>query len=148
MRKWHAKFAAIRKQLDMTESEAPWTQRAGVELRGLRRQGGARFFLHELIDCRWGRFAKGNKMEVSDEPQADVTTDYGKSDDRQRATGSIVLHTNSHVYWHNRDRVLIPEEHFGLQGWDIGGINFQGLADPFPDEILQAIDPQTSAKRR
>ncbi len=147
-RGWLGKFKNIRENLEVGQEERPWTDRPGVQLRGLRRQVNPRNFLHENINCRWAKFCRYIEKDFSHVPEVDVCTDYGKSDDRQRNNGSIVLHTNSHVYWHNRDRSLCPEEHFALQGWDADDVNLEGLTNPWPNDILDALHPDTAGQKR
>ena len=146
MGKNEAKRAAV----GLEPGHHPWSQRPGIHLNGLRKQGNKFNRMYELLDHRWSKYCTFSKIAQTDSPKTDCLTDVMKSEGYQKACGLVCMQTNTKLYSHNKDRGILPEEHFAMQGWSLDDISFLEIASPWPDLILQILEPEkyTGAKRR
>ncbi len=134
--------------LELPAGERPWVGRANVRLNGVRRQADEPNRCHKLLDHRWAKHCKSLKIPRESCPVSDVFSDTMKSDGYQKANGMICMQTNTRIYWHNGDRVALPEEHFILNGWSIDELDFSEISAPWPAEIYSYLEPEKSQKRK
>ena len=146
-----AKMAALK----MEEAPHPWTEKPGVQLRGLRQQASQPNFLHRLVDLRWQLFCEKNNIDPLQVPPPDgwdVITDRTQAIGRQKVNGLVTMLTRSVLYVHTPlDRVLAMREHFMLMGWP-RTVDLSQIGNNMSDEWLDLIgeDPKRRAdgKRR
>ncbi len=133
----------------MEPAEKPFTGRPGICLRGLRRQAKDPSFLHELLNCRFKKQCDVWNVSADQAMERDMLTDVGKSESYQKLNGAATMQSKSKLFSHNLDRVIIPMEHFLLQGWDLSEVKFDTLVQPWPEEVAEVMDPtQPGTKRR
>jgi hypothetical protein len=111
-------MAAMRKELDLDESVAPWTSRPGILLRGLPQQANEYNFQNECIDLRFARWCMlhGKPLDTAEIPDY-LQTDVRQQVRRNGKNGRCTLLTGSKIYWYLRDRSLVAEEHLYNLGW-------------------------------
>ena len=118
---WITTTGAKLEQLGWKSNEQPWTSRPNIHLQGLRAQATKPNFLHRLLDCRWGEFAKAQGMDKNEEPSSEAVllTDIRQALPRQKKNGLGTLLTKSIVFIQNpKDRVAHHVEHFLRHGWN------------------------------
>ena len=147
---WVKRHQDRRKTLNLEPMERPWTGREGIHLRGVRRQEAYPNFAHEVLDLHFAQMQKFYGNKIDDPPPSDIFTDIRQGWRYQKPNGRNTLLCKTLVYNFDRDRILAPEEHLLLQGWDLD-VDLNGINELFLAairEYLNGVDDGEEPSRK